>query len=94
MRKSSLLGWLVAVIVSLPALAWSQAVEYPQILIPTAEGPFSFPSGYQTPWDEVEIMVTEKIFMYCMDRKASIAIIPMRPAVAPWRCLDPMACCW
>ena len=61
MRKSSLLGWLVAVIVSLPALAWSQAVEYPQILIPTAQGPFSFPSGYQTPWDEVEIMVTEKM---------------------------------
>ena len=35
--------------------------SYPQTLIPPGKGPFTFPPGYQTPWDKIEIMVTEKM---------------------------------
>ena len=27
----------------------------------TGKGPYTFPAGYQTPWDKIEIMVTEKM---------------------------------
>ena len=39
----------------------AQMPGYPQILIPTSEEDVSFPPGYQTPWEEVEIFVSEKI---------------------------------
>ena len=66
MKKSALLFSYVAVMVAIPSIvspsmASAQEVEYPIIVIPTGEGPFSFPQGYQTPWDQIEIMVTEKM---------------------------------
>jgi glyoxylase-like metal-dependent hydrolase (beta-lactamase superfamily II) len=39
----------------------AQSERYPLILVPTGKGPFTFPPNYQTPWDKVEILVTEKI---------------------------------
>ena len=41
--------------------AWTQAPQYPVTLIPPGKGPFTFPEGYQTPWDKIEIRVTEKM---------------------------------
>jgi cyclase len=35
--------------------------SYPQTLIPPAKGPFTFPPGYQTPWEKVDILVKEKL---------------------------------
>ncbi len=61
MRKSTLLFWSLAVMVVIPSLVRSQEVEYPMILIPTSESEYTFPEGYQTPWDRIEIMVTEKM---------------------------------
>ena len=55
----SLLG--LAVLSAPPAELRAQRSEYPLILVPTAKGPFTFPPGYQTPWDRIEIMVTEKM---------------------------------
>ena len=55
----SLLG--LAVLSAPPAEVRAQRSEYPLILVPTAKGPFTFPPGYQTPWDQIEIMVTEKM---------------------------------
>ncbi|MCB1671612.1 MAG: MBL fold metallo-hydrolase [Pseudomonadales bacterium] len=40
--------------------AGAQIPGYPQILIPTSEENIDFPPGYETPWDQVEIFVTEK----------------------------------
>ncbi|OFW21584.1 MAG: hypothetical protein A3H97_12850 [Acidobacteria bacterium RIFCSPLOWO2_02_FULL_65_29] len=51
----------VAAIAALPTMAWAQGSEYPIIVIPTAKGPFTFPQGYQTPWEKIEIKVTEKM---------------------------------
>ena len=39
----------------------AQGAQYPLTIIAPGKGPFSFPPGYQTPWDKIEIMVTEKM---------------------------------
>jgi len=39
----------------------AQRAEYPATLIAPGKGPYTFPEGYQTPWDRIEIRVTEKM---------------------------------
>lgn len=39
----------------------AQESGYPMTLIPPGKGPFTYPPGYQTPWDKVEILVKEKL---------------------------------
>lgn len=55
--------WLIgaAAVASVPLLVQAQGVTYPITVIPTGKGPFTFPDGYVTPWDKVEIFVTEKM---------------------------------
>ena len=61
MRKSTLLFLSVAIMVTLPSMLWAQEENYPIIVVPTGEEEYTFPPGYQTPWDQIEIMVTEKM---------------------------------
>lgn len=56
---SLLLG--VAMMAAIPVMASAQEAEYPITLIPVGKGPYTFPESYQTPWDKIEIMVTEKM---------------------------------
>ncbi len=59
--KSALL-LTVAIAASIPAAVWSQeGGPYPITLIAPGKGPFTFPKGYQTPWEKIEIRVTEKM---------------------------------
>ena len=55
--------WLltVATMAALPVTAWAQGTQYPITIIPPGRGPYTFPAGYQTPWEKIKIMVTEKI---------------------------------
>lgn len=61
MRNSTWLFLYVTVIVALPSMVWAQEAEYPIIVVPTGTEEYTFPEGYQTPWDQIEIMVTEKL---------------------------------
>jgi hypothetical protein len=61
MKNRARLSLAVAVIAALPAIILAQQPEYPITVIPAGKGPFTFPAGYQTPWERIEIMVTEKI---------------------------------
>lgn len=63
MKQSALSIILLTVIVAIPFVlsAQAQAQTYPIIVVPTGEEEHTFPEGYQTPWDEIEIMVTEKL---------------------------------
>jgi cyclase len=61
MKKRALILFVVAVMTALSATAWAQGTQYPITVIPPGKGPFTFPEGYQTPWDKIDIMVTEKI---------------------------------
>jgi glyoxylase-like metal-dependent hydrolase (beta-lactamase superfamily II) len=40
--------------------AWAQE-RYPITLVPPGKGPYTFPQGYQTPWEKIEMPVTEKL---------------------------------
>jgi glyoxylase-like metal-dependent hydrolase (beta-lactamase superfamily II) len=55
----SLLGLMV--LAAYPAFLLAQAPQYPIVVVPPAKGPFTFPPGYQTPWDRIQIMVTAKM---------------------------------
>jgi glyoxylase-like metal-dependent hydrolase (beta-lactamase superfamily II) len=52
---------LIAGISFLCASGWAQAGGYPITLIPPGKGPFEFPQGYQTPWDKIQILISEKM---------------------------------
>ena len=60
MRKTASLLVCLAAIVASPEVVMAQGAEYPIIVVPTGEAPYTFPEDYQTPWDKIEIMVTEK----------------------------------
>ncbi len=56
-------GWVAcaAALAVLPALAGAQETTYPVTLIPPGTGSPDFPPGYRTPWDKIQIRVTEKM---------------------------------
>jgi len=56
--------WLLfglAAMAAAPAMLLAQRPEYPVTLVEPGKGPYTFPEGYQTPWDRIEIMVTIKM---------------------------------
>ena len=60
--KLRTLAWLgLSAMVVLSAAGRAQEAGYPMTLIPTGKGPFTFPEGFQIPWDRIQIMVTEKM---------------------------------
>jgi cyclase len=62
MKKRALLFLGVAMMTAvLPAMVWAQGETYPIIVVPTGKGPYTFPEGYTTPFDKVEMRVTEKM---------------------------------
>ena len=67
----------------LPAGARAQEKGYPITLIPPGKGPYEFPQGYQTPWDRIEMLVTEKLApnLSCSTVPRALTLhIPMQPA--------------
>lgn len=54
-------AWLLAGMALLSASLWAQGVGYPITVVPPGKGPYEFPQGYQTPWDKIQIFVTEKM---------------------------------
>jgi cyclase len=61
MKTRALLLLGAAAIAAGPARVATQQPRYPVTLVAPGKGPFSFPEGYQTPWDKIEISVTEKM---------------------------------
>src|SRR4029078_7345291 len=54
-------GWWVIGLVALaalPARTLTQEAGYPVEIIKPGKGPFTFPEGFQTPWDKTQILVT------------------------------------
>jgi glyoxylase-like metal-dependent hydrolase (beta-lactamase superfamily II) len=60
-KKRALLLLGVAAMTALTAMVLAQRAEYPITVVAPGKGPYTFPAGYQTPWDRIEIMVTEKM---------------------------------
>ncbi|MEZ5290897.1 MAG: MBL fold metallo-hydrolase [Vicinamibacterales bacterium] len=62
-----------------PAALRGQPPGYPVVLVPPGKGPFSFPPGYQTPWDRIQIMVTAKMAPNLFVLHGSEALDPAHP---------------
>jgi glyoxylase-like metal-dependent hydrolase (beta-lactamase superfamily II) len=61
MKTRGLSLWAVAAVAAIPILIEAQQAGYPVTVVAPGKGPYTFPAGYQTPWEKIEIMVTEKM---------------------------------
>ena len=84
-RALSLLA--AALLAAVPALVVAQRPEYPITIVPPGKGPFSFPEGYQTPWDRIEIMVTAKMSPNLFVLHGSEGLDPAHPDASGGRAI-------
>src|ERR1043165_2707363 len=61
MKKHTLALAAAVAMAAIPAMIRAQPPSYPITVIPPGKGPFTCPPGYQTPWEKIEIRVTEKM---------------------------------
>ncbi len=64
-----------------------QAAQYPVTLIPPGKGPFTFPPGYQTPWEKIQIMVTAKMAPNLFVLHGSEGLDPAHPDASGGRAM-------
>ena len=65
----------------------AQAPQYPIELVKPGKGPFTFPEGYQIPWDKIEIMVTAKMSPNLFVLHGSEALDPAHPDASGGRAM-------
>jgi glyoxylase-like metal-dependent hydrolase (beta-lactamase superfamily II) len=87
MKNHARMSLAAAVIAALPAIILAQQPGYPMTVIPTGKGPFTFPAGYQTPWDRIEIMVTEKMSPNLFVLHGSQGLDPAHPDASGGRAM-------
>jgi cyclase len=87
MKNHARLSWGVALIAALPAIIVAQQPGYPITVVPTGKGPFTFPAGYQTPWERIEIMVTEKMSPNLFVLHGSQGLDPAHPDASGGRAM-------
>jgi cyclase len=84
-RALAIVG-LVAVTAG-PGVIRAQKPMYPVTVIPTGKGPYTFPDGYQIPWDKIEINVTEKMSANLFVLHGSQGLDPAHPDASGGRAL-------
>jgi cyclase len=84
-RALTLLG--AVAIAAVPAMVLAQRAEYPLTVIPPGKGPYTFPEGYRTPWDRIEIMVTEKMSPNLFVLHGSEGLDPAHPDASGGRAM-------
>jgi cyclase len=87
MKSRALLLLSVVALGAMPMTAWAQGTGYPLIIIPTGKGPYTFPPGYTTPWDKVEIRVTEKMSPNLFVLHGSQGVDPAHPDASGGRAM-------
>src|SRR5215469_16556114 len=87
MKKLRYLLLAVATMAAIAASGWAQGTQYPITVIPTGKGPYTFPEGYQTPWDKIEIRVTEKMSPELFVLHGSQGLDPAHPDASGGRAM-------
>ena len=87
MRKHASLVLGVAALAAIPAIIVAQRSEYPMTIVPPGKGPYTFPEGYQTPWDRIEILVTEKMSPNLFVLHGSQGLDPAHPDASGGRAM-------
>src|SRR5437016_217728 len=79
MKTRALLLLGVAALAAVPARARGQEAGYPIEIVAPGKGPFTFPPGYQTPWEKIQILVTSKMSPNLFVLHGSEALDPAHP---------------
>jgi cyclase len=77
----------VAAVAAVPAMVSAQRTEYPITVVAPGKGPYTFPEGYQTPWDRIEIMVTVKMSPNLFVLHGSEGLDPAHPDASGGRAM-------
>jgi len=76
---------LLLTVAAVSASAWAQERGYPITVVPPGKGPYQFPQGYQTPWDKIQMLVTEKLSPNLYILHGSAGLDPTHPDAAGGR---------
>src|ERR1700733_6234693 len=82
MKLGVLILWTLAAV---SARVWAQEPGYPITVVAPGKGPYQFPQGYQTPWDKIEMLVTEKLAPNLYSLHGSAGLDPAHPDAAGGR---------
>src|SRR6202035_3156128 len=74
-------------VAGIPAMVWAQTAEYPATVVGPGKGPYTFPEGYQTPWDKIQSMVTEKMSLILFVLLGSEGLDPAHPDASGGRAM-------
>src|SRR5262245_17580517 len=87
MARNTLFAIAALALIALSAGVRTQEPAYPITVVPPGKGPFSFPPGYQTPWDKVQIMVTAKMSPNLFVLHGSEGLDPAHPDASGGRAM-------
>lgn len=85
MKQRLRVPWALAALLIFSAGTWGQERGYPITVVPPGKGPYSFPAGYRTPWDKIEMLVTEKLAPNLYSVHGSAGLDPAHPDAAGGR---------
>ena len=85
MNKRALLAVGMAAMAVVPGSVWAQERNYPITVVAPGKGPYQFPQGYQTPWDKIQMVVTEKLAANLYSLHGSAGLDPTHPDAAGGR---------
>src|SRR5580698_6343227 len=77
----------VVAMAGVAVMVWAQGAGYPITVIPPGKGPYTFPEGYRTPWDRIQIMVTEKMSPNLFVLHGSEGLDPAHPDASGGRAM-------
>ena len=87
MKSRALLLLSVVALGAMSTMMSAQSTGYPLIVIPTGKGSYTFPPGYTTPWEKVEIKVTEKMSPNLFVLHGSQGVDPAHPDASGGRAM-------
>ena len=83
-------AWLLVGAVAMTAMSaavWAQTARYPITVVEPGKGPYTFPAGYQTPWDKIQILVTAKMSPNLFVLHGSEGLDPAHPDASGGRAM-------
>src|SRR3954468_21135746 len=87
LKKRVLLSLAAGAMAAVPAMVPAQRAEYPITVVVPGKGPYTFPEGYQTPWDKIQIMVTAKMSPNLFVLHGSEGLDPAHPDASGGRAM-------
>src|SRR4026207_1726970 len=85
MKNVVLFLLLMTALAIVPDAVRTQEAGYPITLIPPGKGPYTFPDGYQTPWEKIQILVTVKMSPNLFVLHGSEGLDPAHPEASGGR---------